>query len=97
MRDARPTTDFTLPRSLPLSRTAAEILREVGEYNDAYLHYLATVCLPRALRRDPTLGLQVSDLSRRLMKRMEGVTESETRRACEVLLQNIKRAETETA
>jgi hypothetical protein len=90
VRDARPTTDFSLPRSLLLSRTAVEVLHEIDAYNDAYLHYLTTVYLPRALKRDPTFGLKISDLSRKIAERVEGVEEPATRRACEVLLQTIR-------
>jgi hypothetical protein len=80
-RDAGAGKDFLLPRSLLLSRTADEVIRETGEYNDAYLLYLVTVYVPRALRRDPTFGGRTADLRDRLSTRCDTVTEPRVRDA----------------
>ena len=50
MRDARPNSDFALPSSILLRNTAAEVIREVNEYSDAYVHYLLSTYLPLASR-----------------------------------------------
>jgi hypothetical protein len=89
-RDARPSTDFTLPRSLMLSETADEVLSEISSYNTAYLYYLVTVYLPRALRRDPTFGLRSGELNQRLAERMATVEDTETLKACEAFLRTAK-------
>jgi hypothetical protein len=72
-RDCRPTTDMTLPGSLLLRRTAAEVLREISSYGEGYLHYLVTTYLPLALDRDPTFGLQVDQLRAALLVRRDSV------------------------
>jgi hypothetical protein len=69
-RDAKPTADFTLPPSLLLRRTAAEILRELATYNDAYFYYLVATALPLILQRDPTFGLRAPELSTLIETRM---------------------------
>jgi hypothetical protein len=57
-RDSKPNSDFSLPGSLLLRNTASEVLREISDYTDAYLYYLAATYLPLALERDPTFGLK---------------------------------------
>jgi hypothetical protein len=69
-RDAKPTADFSLPPSLLLRRTAAEILRELATYNDAYFYYLVTTALPLILQRDPTFGLRAPELTTLIEARM---------------------------
>ena len=69
--DAKPTPDFSLPRSVLLRRIAKEVLREIDTYNEAYLYYLAETSIPMILRTDPTFGLQRNDLPRRLRARAE--------------------------
>jgi hypothetical protein len=47
-RDSRPNSDFSLPGSILLRRTAKEILREIDSYNEAYLLCLCNTYLPLA-------------------------------------------------
>jgi hypothetical protein len=84
-RDSRLSSDFTLPGSLLLRNTAIEILREFEEYNDAYVYYLMTTCLPLALERDPTFGLRVADLQKSIERRRDGCQEARFRKACDSL------------
>jgi hypothetical protein len=68
-RDGRVTPDFALPGRVTLRNTAAEVLREISTYNDAYLYYLVSTYLPLALRRDPTFGARITDLITALEQR----------------------------
>ena len=79
VRDARPTNDFTLPRSLTLSQTATEVLNEIKSYNEAYLYYLSSVYIPLALQRDPTFGNKAHQLANLLEQRAELCSETKVR------------------
>lgn len=92
VRDAQVTRDFSLPRSLLLRQTAGEVVRELVSYNDAYVYYLATVYLPRALRRDPTFGLQLPHLVAGIHSRRETSDNPDVRTACTTLLKMTIRA-----
>lgn len=87
--DARPTTDFTLPRSLLLKDTALELLREIETYNEAYFHYLITTCIPRILERDKTFGLRLDELRRQLERRLLICSDRATAKECEKLLKSL--------
>lgn len=87
--DAKPTPDFSLPRSVLLRQTAKEVLREIDTYNDAYLFYLAETSIPMILRTDPTFGLQRDDLRRRLRARAETSGQPRTVAACAAILREL--------
>jgi len=87
--DAKPTPDFSLPRSVLLRHTAQEVLREIDSYNDAYLFYLAETSIPMILRTDPTFGLQRDDLRRRLRACAEGAGQPRTAAACTAILREL--------
>ena len=70
-RDSRPNSDFAMPRSLLLRNTAREIVREIGQYNNAYRHYLLTTYIPLALERDPTFGLSLEKVAAAIQHRLE--------------------------
>jgi hypothetical protein len=89
-RDSRPNSDFSLPGSILLRKTAVEILRELDTYTDAYLYYLCTTYLPLALNRDPTFGLRLSELLRALNARLDKCEDAAIRRACLTLIRQIK-------
>jgi hypothetical protein len=89
-RDSRPNTDFSLPGSILLRRTAEEILDEIHHYTEAYLYYLCCTYLPLALNRDPTFGLRITDLGNALAARIETCDEAIARRACIDLACQIK-------
>lgn len=84
--DVRLTSDFSLPRSLLLRHTAAEVIREIEEYNDAYLIYLADTAIPTILSRDDTFGLRRAELRAKLRSRREQVALPEAGRACKAIL-----------
>lgn len=88
--DAQVTRDFSLPRGLVLRNTAAEILREIAEYNDAYFFYLVTTCIPTVLARDSSFGGRISDLRMALHKRIETCGEASSRAAGAKLLREIE-------
>ena len=75
-RDSRPNSDFSLPGSLLLRNTASEVLREISDYTDAYLYYLASTYLPLALERDPTFGLRREELKTALLTRSDTCQDS---------------------
>jgi hypothetical protein len=79
VRDARPTSDFTLPRSLTLRQTATEVIGEIGQYNEAYLYYLSSVYIPIALQRDPTFGGELHQLAAILGQKAETCSEAKVR------------------
>lgn len=84
--DAKASSDFSLPRSLCLQRTAEEVLLEVEGYNEAYLYYLSGTSIPTLLQRDPTFGLRLGPLKTALETRMGRCEHAKARRACEVIL-----------
>ena len=88
-RDVRPEPGFSLPRSLLLRNTAAEVIREIGCYSSAYAHYLLSVYLPRALDRDPTFGLALPALKAAIRERLDRDQHPELRAACERALRNL--------
>jgi hypothetical protein len=88
-RDAQPSSDFALPRSLLLRHTAERVLHEIANHSESYLYYLATIYIPLALERDPTFGLHLSDLRTELELRMDDCSDLTTRVACEALLKVI--------
>ncbi len=81
-RDVRPEPGFTLPRSLLLRNTAAEVVREIGCYGGAYVHYLLSVYLPRALARDPTFGLALPALGAAIRQRLDRDGDPALRAVC---------------
>lgn len=89
-RDSRPNVDFSLPRSLLLRRTAAEVLREINFYSEPYLYYLCTTYIPIALNQDHTFGLQIQELSKALSNRAETCSDRTVQRACLKLIQQLR-------
>lgn len=89
-RDGRISPDFTLPSSLVLRNTAAEVLREISAYNDAYLYYLVSTYLPLALRRDPTFGHRLADLIAALERRGPGCDDKRIRSTCDKLVKQLR-------
>ncbi len=89
-RDSRPNSDFSLPGSILLRRTAEEVLREIETYTDAYLYYLCTTYLPLALSRDSTFGLRITELEAALAQRIELCDDVIVRSACIDLAQQIR-------
>lgn len=87
--DARATADFSLPRSVSLRRTADEIVREIGEYNEAYLCYLSQTSIPTLIRQDPTFGSRLPELVKTVRARHAMCEEPAARYACESLLQTL--------
>jgi hypothetical protein len=89
-RDARPDPGFTLSRSLLLRNTAAEVIREIYEYPDAYVHYLLSVYVPLALARDPTFGLALRRLRAAIRDRLSRGGNPELIRLCESTLHSLE-------
>jgi hypothetical protein len=89
-RDSKPNSDFSLPGSILLKRTAAEVLHEIHDYTDAYLYYLCTTYLPLALERDSTFGLRIAELRESLIERGESCEDATARRACIKLASQVK-------
>ena len=88
-RDVRPEPGFTLPRSLLLRNTAAEVVREIGCYGDAYVHYLLSIYLPRALARDPTFGLALPALGTAIRERLDRTDDPGLHAVCERTLRDL--------
>ncbi|MEM8922218.1 MAG: hypothetical protein AAGD35_01875 [Actinomycetota bacterium] len=78
--DHRTSSDFHVPKSIRLDRTAEEILRELREYPDAYVIYLTDAYLPRAVGMDPTLGRRREAIGQSLKHRHEATTDPVVRR-----------------
>lgn len=89
-RDGRVSSDFTLPSALLLRNTAAEVLREIAGYNDAYLYYLVSTYIPLALRRDPTFGLRIPCLIAALEQRRADCQSKKVRDGCTRLVTRLK-------
>lgn len=85
-RDAQPDSGFALPRSLLLQNTAAEVIRELGCYGGAYVHYLLTVYVPLALARDQTFGMALNQLTAAIRERLDRDDDPELRTVCEHML-----------
>ncbi len=69
-----------------MRHTAAEVLREIESYNDAYLLYLSQTSIPMIIGRDETFGLRRDELSSKLRARRERVVLPETAKACDAIL-----------
>jgi hypothetical protein len=91
-RDARPDPAFSLPRSLLLRNTAEEVIREIGSYPDAYVHYLLTVYVPLALARDRTFGLALPTLKAAIADRLSRGGDPRVRALCQSTLRQIEGA-----
>jgi hypothetical protein len=89
-RDARPDPGFTLSRSLLLRNTATEVIREIHEYPDAYVHYLLSVYVPLALSRDPTFGLALRRLQTAIRDRLGRGGDPLLVNLCESTLRNLE-------
>ena len=89
-RDSRPNSDFSLPGSILLRRTAREVLKEIDHYTEAYLYYLSSTYLPLALAKDPTFGLKIAELGDALVKRADSCGDTIVRNSCIQLAQEIK-------
>jgi hypothetical protein len=88
-RDAQPEPGFMLPRSLLLRNTATEVIREIGSYSHAYVIYLLSVYLPRALAADHTFGLQLDGLRAALRERMDRGSPAALQAVCEGTLRHL--------
>jgi hypothetical protein len=88
-RDVRPEPGFTLPRSMLLRNTAAEVVREIGTYSGAYVHYVLSVYLPRALARDPTFGLALPALGAAIRQRLDRDGDPALHAVCERTLRDL--------
>jgi hypothetical protein len=88
-RDVHPEPGFALPRALLLRNTAAEVVREVGEYSGAYVQYVVSVYLPRALARDPTFGLAAGQLAAAIRQRLDEDDDPALRAACNRALRTL--------
>ena len=89
-RDSKPNSDFSLPGSLLLRRTATEIIREIDSYSDAYIYYLVTTYIPVALGHDQTFGLRIQDLIKAISARVETCDDATVRNACLMLIRQLK-------
>lgn len=87
--DTKATSDFTLPRSLRLEQTTEELIREVNQYNDAYLYYLVHTGIPALIPKDRTFGLRVAELKASIQKRLESCGDAATRDECAALIQKL--------
>ncbi|MWA04801.1 hypothetical protein F8568_031415 [Actinomadura sp. LD22] len=90
MRDGRISSDFTLPSSLSLRNTANEVLREIADYNDAYVYYLASTYIPLALKRDPAFGGRLAELTHALELRGADCEDRRIRETCNTLVRRLK-------
>lgn len=88
-RDCRPSADMSVPGSILLRRTAAEVLREIDSYGEGYLHYLVTTYVPLALGQDPTFGLRVDELRAALLLRRDTLGNAAVRRSVDVLTSHL--------
>ena len=62
------------------------MIREVDDYNDAYLVYLAETSIPTIIARDETFGLRRDQLRTTLRARRERVLLPEAATACDAIL-----------
>ena len=89
--DAEVGDSFELPRKTPLNKTATEVIREIREYNEAYVLYLVQTYIPLALEEtDPTFGGQLGQLLPALDVRAETLTHKAVRDQCCQLAKEIR-------
>lgn len=81
-KDVLQTSDFRVPRHIPLSRTIAEIVKDATSLNDAYLYYLVSIAVPSILDHDPTFGLRGRELCTALTLRIEIGLPERVSKAC---------------
>jgi hypothetical protein len=89
-RDTRPEPGFNLSRSLLLRNTAAEVIREIDVYSDAYVHYLLSIYMPLAVSRDPTFGLALPQLKAAVSDRLSRDGDPRLRALCERTLRTLE-------
>jgi hypothetical protein len=65
------------------------VVREINCYGGAYVHYLLSVYLPRALARDPTFGLALDTLQTAIRQRLDRDDDPALRAVCERMLRNL--------
>jgi hypothetical protein len=82
--------EFSVPKTLNLSRTATEVIREIDTYNDAYVLYLVTTFIPLAIGElDARFGDRLPDLRSALLRRAEKTNLKELKDAVEKLANTI--------
>ena len=89
--DVRPVADFSISTRCGLRNTATEIIADIANRNDAYLHYLVASSIPILLDYDPSFGSLRIDLTRALRSRINhGADCTRTRAATIKLINSIK-------
>ncbi|MFI6865562.1 hypothetical protein [Nocardia sp. NPDC050406] len=74
-----------------LTRTAANVIADVTDLNDAYLYYLVTTAVPVLLSYDPTFGAAKDKLAQAISERMEnGITNRNARKASATLISSLR-------
>lgn len=69
------------------------MIRELGSYGGAYVHYLLSVYVPLALARDPTFGLELGALAAAIRQRLSHDGDPALRAACERTLRDLGETE----
>jgi transcriptional regulator with XRE-family HTH domain len=75
---------------VPLTRTASEVVYEIGEYNDAYVWYLVNTYVPLAVQHDATFGGKLFELSVSLQERAERTAMPELADSAQQLARKIR-------
>ncbi|MVU81602.1 hypothetical protein GPX89_30725 [Nocardia sp. ET3-3] len=74
-----------------LKRTAAEVIRDLSNLNDAYLHYLVTAAIPAVLEHDPSFGSLRAQLGTTMEQRVEhGIADARLRAATMAFMKSIR-------
>lgn len=88
--DTPASDNFSLPGGVLLKNTAAEVITEIAEYNDAYVWYLVSTYVPVSLEQvDSTFGGQLAHLEAALRNRAERAELHEVAEACHALAKRI--------
>jgi len=74
-----------------LPRTVADVLADIADLNEGYLHYLVTTAIPVVLDYDPSFGAAKSALRQALQQRLErGIDDEQVRHASAALMKSMQ-------
>ncbi|MFR9751388.1 hypothetical protein ACL02S_10160 [Nocardia sp. 004] len=89
--DIPQTPQLALAGATGLSRTAMDVIGDVADRNDAYLHYLVTTAIPLLLSYDPSFGASKDILRQVVGNRLaHGVADERARAATTALARSIQ-------
>src|SRR5262249_53996112 len=87
--DISQTPDFSVRIKGGLSRTVTDVLADIADLNEGYLHYLVTTAIPVVLDYDSNFGTAKDALRQALRQRLDrGIDDEQVRQATAALMKS---------